>query len=126
MASATRLKRVMKTIKENPKHWNQNDWHCGTSHCFAGFAVLDKYKQSPKCSAKTINSITTVHTEDEAIDYLKLDTNDAIFLFSPGNTLEELERIVSNLVKKVPIYTGIEYKQYDEDEDEYEDGEGDY
>lgn len=33
-----RLELVMRTIEENPGHWNQLRWHCGSSHCFAGFA----------------------------------------------------------------------------------------
>ena len=28
---------VLDIIKNNPEHWNQKYWHCGTSHCFAGF-----------------------------------------------------------------------------------------
>lgn len=33
-----RLDLVLRTIEENPQHWDQDLWHCGSSHCFAGFA----------------------------------------------------------------------------------------
>lgn len=33
-----RLDEIIRIIEGNPDHWNQNYWHCGTSHCFAGFA----------------------------------------------------------------------------------------
>ena len=31
------LKNTLKLIEENPDHWQQSRWHCGTNHCFAGF-----------------------------------------------------------------------------------------
>lgn len=30
------LRETLQTIKENPEHWDQKQWHCGTTHCFAG------------------------------------------------------------------------------------------
>lgn len=38
-----RLDLVMRTIEANPQHWQQCNWHCGTSHCFAGFAQCFAY-----------------------------------------------------------------------------------
>lgn len=34
------FERTLAAIKANPEHWNQKTWHCGTSHCFAGFAHI--------------------------------------------------------------------------------------
>lgn len=31
------LKEVLATVKANTDHWDQTVWHCGSSHCFAGF-----------------------------------------------------------------------------------------
>jgi hypothetical protein len=33
-----RLKQTLNDIKKNLDHWDQESWHCGTTHCFAGFA----------------------------------------------------------------------------------------
>lgn len=38
-----RLEAVYAAILANPQHWNQEHWHCGTTHCFAGFAQLMAY-----------------------------------------------------------------------------------
>jgi hypothetical protein len=35
------LRKIVKHIKANPDTWRQSAWHCGTSHCVAGFAELD-------------------------------------------------------------------------------------
>jgi hypothetical protein len=42
------LKSTLKLIKENPEHWNQEEWHCGTSHCFAGLVELQVKKLPSK------------------------------------------------------------------------------
>jgi hypothetical protein len=42
-----RFARVMEDILDNPKHWNQGSWHCGTSHCWAGFAEMRRIELDP-------------------------------------------------------------------------------
>src|SRR5690348_5458725 len=34
------LEKVLKHIEDNPETWDQGNWRCGTSYCFAGHAVL--------------------------------------------------------------------------------------
>ena len=34
------LDKALEMIEANPKHWDQKMWHCGTSHCLAGFCDL--------------------------------------------------------------------------------------
>lgn len=33
-------KLVLDKIKDDPSCWKQNEWHCGTKHCFAGWAQI--------------------------------------------------------------------------------------
>lgn len=34
------LDKVLKHIEDHPETWNQKDWRCGTSYCFAGHAAV--------------------------------------------------------------------------------------
>lgn len=34
------LDATLNHIIQNPKDWNQNEWRCGTSYCFAGWAAV--------------------------------------------------------------------------------------
>ena len=34
------LKAVLHQIETHPETWKQSSWHCGTSHCFAGWAQI--------------------------------------------------------------------------------------
>ena len=34
-----RIKRIAETIKAEPARLKMSDWHCGTSHCLAGWGV---------------------------------------------------------------------------------------
>lgn len=35
-----RLQQVMDQINQHPETWNQNYWHCDSSHCFMGWAQI--------------------------------------------------------------------------------------
>jgi len=37
----TNIKLVLDKIEANPSCWNQEDWYCGSSHCFAGLAQIE-------------------------------------------------------------------------------------
>ena len=91
------LQLTLDTIKENPQHWDQTSWHCGTTHCFAGFAELilknlslDTYVDGYEINGWEVN--------DYAIAKLGLTDDQAVQLFNPTNTLEDLERMVGVLV----------------------------
>ena len=40
MINKTLLKTTLQLIKDNPQYWDQQVWHCSTTHCFAGFVEL--------------------------------------------------------------------------------------
>lgn len=40
-----RLRAVLGRVKRNPGHHDQTMWHCGSRHCFAGFAELSACRQ---------------------------------------------------------------------------------
>jgi len=45
------LKKILKKIEADRKCWDQQTWHCGTTHCFAGHVsleVLPKYPEIKK------------------------------------------------------------------------------
>jgi hypothetical protein len=35
-----RLDRTTALVEANPSHWDQGIWHCGTTHCWAGFGDI--------------------------------------------------------------------------------------
>jgi hypothetical protein len=102
------LRKTLETIKQNPEHWDQQFWHCDTSHCFAGFTHLislglDVTKshfndqidwQDFHGACYSINGVVTV---DYAKEALGLYYEDAQRLFNCLNNLSDLERIVEEL-----------------------------
>lgn len=96
--------RILKTIKSNPKHWNQENWHCGTSHCFAGFAELEKLKLPLKTSEEIMEKWFPVSdTFKVAKEYLQLTDRQAELLFHSNNSLNELDFIVKSLIKGISL-----------------------
>ena len=91
------LQLTLDTIKANPQHWDQTSWHCGTTHCFAGFAELLSKNLSldTYIDGYEINSWEVI---DYALAKLGLTDDQAVQLFNPTNTLEDLERMVGVLV----------------------------
>ena len=47
MANVENLRATIQAILANPQHWNQGTWHCGPSHCFAGFAEMIRLEMEP-------------------------------------------------------------------------------
>jgi hypothetical protein len=47
MPNQANLEATLAAIEANPGHWDQSTWHCGTSHCFAGFAEMLRLGLSP-------------------------------------------------------------------------------
>ena len=124
MINTELLQLTLKTIKENPEHWDQTRWHCGTSHCFAGFAQLI-YNN---ISIKTDESILVEeynfgenvydsfngkslwwHTEEYSKNILGITEDDATVLFSSSNDLEQLELYVDTLIKEGSLSDYYEY-----------------
>lgn len=110
MANKERLYQVLDAIKANPNHWNQEDWHCGTSHCFAGFAQLIKHAIPISSDVKDADYTGSGEVEYlvgdkeltdplyEAEKWLELNHYQSKELFSVGNTLEDLENLIIEFV----------------------------
>ena len=71
--------RVLDQIEQHPDTWDQSQWHCGSTHCFAGWAQL--------LSGKTSNDKTT---RRDARIYLDMSFCEADYFFSPHRTISEL------------------------------------
>lgn len=98
------LQKTLDAIKANPQHWNQQFWHCGTSHCFAGFAELLANNLSVETSeeqvrALKLNGELRCSTGGYAEELLGISDEDSDVLFYGYNTLEQLERMVAHLVE---------------------------
>ena len=73
-------RRVLDQIEQHPDTWDQSQWHCGSTHCFAGWAQL--------LSGKTSNEETT---RRDARIYLDISIHEADYFFGAKRTLEELK-----------------------------------
>jgi hypothetical protein len=99
-----RNKRLLKTlemVKANPDHWDQKHWHCGTSHCFAGFANLLQFElpaETHEDELEDINPRLDEWSVGSATQWLGLTDYEARLLFSSTNRLEDLERIISQII----------------------------
>lgn len=71
--------KVLDQITQHPETWDQYTWHCGTTHCFAGWAQI--LSGQPACE-------TTVRRD--ARIYLDLNLTEANYLFSRHRTLTDL------------------------------------
>lgn len=101
------LQKTLNAIKANPQHWNQVVWHCGTSHCFAGFAELihqglpidtdeDELRDIPGFFSPHSEWNTSAH----ATELLGISDDDAETLFASYNTLRTLEEMVARLIER--------------------------
>jgi hypothetical protein len=96
-----RLLQTLEMVKANPQHWDQTHWHCGTSHCFAGFVHLLQ-KELPVDTSDDL-MIKIFYTSEgrfrnTAKDWLGLTEEEADNLFYSFNTIEDLERIVAEII----------------------------
>ena len=88
------LKRTLKLIEANPEHWSQEIWHCGTTHCFAGFV---------ECQLDEVDFETCyydeviTHTREKAKKALGLSDYWANMLFDENNSLGAIEYLVELL-----------------------------
>lgn len=111
--------RVLDLIEAHPEHWNQRRWHCGTSHCFAGFVeclvlganpfnswsaeltrseVKENFKK--QWEGTRLSQFSQFYldiTNEVAIKELGIDKGQASQLFDAKNTLEDLHQLVSEI-----------------------------
>ena len=93
------LDKALEMIEANPKHWDQNMWHCGTSHCLAGFCDL------------VIKGISSEQVP--TYNYSKVNSNFADnnqnlrYLFRANNDLDYIKKNIQHL-KNTQIITGVD------------------
>jgi hypothetical protein len=102
-----RLWATLKAVEDNPNHWNQDNWHCGTSHCFAGFAELIATELQPENTHDDI--IERIVAQSDAIGdcvfmtrlnaqwWLGISDGHRRALFSGTNSLETLQLMVATI-----------------------------
>jgi hypothetical protein len=105
------LIKTLEAIKANPEYWHQEKWHCDTCHCFAGTGELIHRGLPLSTYMNFSDSPYLDFTEEQQNeDYppafsnyavlFDLEIKDALKLFAPENTLEDLERIVNELISR--------------------------
>jgi hypothetical protein len=75
---------VVNQILDKPACWNQSAWHCGTSHCFGGWAQV--------LGGKPADEMTV---QKDAREMLELDAGEAEWLFAGYRLLPELHGFVA-------------------------------
>ena len=74
------FKLVLDKIKSCPSQWKQNVWHCGTAHCFAGWAQILSGNKEDERSVRR-----------DARVFLDISNFDANYLFAATTTLSDFE-----------------------------------
>lgn len=107
------LQRGVEAIKANPENWDQLNWHCGTSHCLAGFIqillIQDKLKdelpeldasnafawQGDAISAHSKLYFDSPHPRYVAARALRLERFEQDWIFGSERTLEDFDRCLA-------------------------------
>lgn len=103
MKNAELAYKILDHIRENPKEWDQSTWHCGTTHCFAGFAELFT-------TGEIDDETDGARTWNIATEALGITDEDAYTLFNPTNTLSYLEyhtRVIFGYRQDALVKTGF-------------------
>lgn len=98
---------ALKEIENRPQEWDQSNWHCGTSMCFAGFvAELAGAKWISPQSRSALDAATyLVLTPDgkieqvsnfaaKALGFVGYDSSRNLDLFHACNDLEDLRGMI--------------------------------
>jgi hypothetical protein len=106
-------------IKNNPDHWDQRSWHCGSSHCLAGFCdVRREAEKIPEWDREYGDNISPF--ADEYPHW-----GDSAEIFHTNNTLQDIEAIIDHIRENGFEYDrdGYDCEGYDGggyDRDEYD------
>ena len=104
------LDKAVTLIETYPEHWNQDVWHCGTSHCLAGFCDLVVDKIAPNLISEYEYSEVDSYYSDFARDNRNLG-----YLFKADNTLDYIKVNIQHL-KDTGTITSYDSTGYDEDD----------
>jgi len=79
------LKAVIDHIKAHPETWDQQTYHCGSTHCLAGHAqIMSGMPENNNCAHR------------DAREWLGLSDDEADRLFNGNNTIPDLEEFIAN------------------------------
>lgn len=86
------LDKAIKIIQEHPENWNQETWHCGTSHCLAGHIRLLLEGFPPDYNVSVGQSEDFIsQTQEIATKALNIPTKYAAnIIFWYDNTLDDI------------------------------------
>ena len=100
---------VLNHILDNPDLWDQRDWHCGTTHCFAGHVQImgGRPERAETCP-------------QDMIDLLQCSAEDARWLAYSLRTLLELHAYVKSYVEGTPYFDADGYDCYGFDRNGYD------
>ena len=79
------FKKVLDQITAHPETWKQSSWHCGTQHCFAGWAQLLSGQPADENTVRR-----------DARIYLDLSSDEATWLFEPETTIDNFTQFLNN------------------------------
>ena len=101
-----RHNQIIAKIEENPSCWNQAHWHCGTAHCYGGWAQILSGKKADIATSRR-----------DARQWLDLSFWEAGISFSVFNTLEDLKNLPEMFSYNHDGYThdGYTHDGYDRD-----------
>jgi hypothetical protein len=77
---------VLNHIKAHPETWDQREWHCDTTHCFAGHAQI--------LAGKPIDDLA----HHDAMEFLDLTIEQAHYLFYKAKRIEDFERFLADAI----------------------------
>ncbi|ASD53485.1 hypothetical protein PBI_LUCKY2013_92 [Mycobacterium phage Lucky2013] len=117
MRNKALLNEVMDFILKYPEAHNQGVYfsECGTAACFAGWtcylAGYDRFPGAWSYVADPESPKGYDHASFKARDLLGLTTDEAADLFYVANSVEDLQRMVANLVADRPVNSDSRYWQ---------------
>ncbi len=103
------MRETLDDIRRNYSTWNQSDWRCGSTACFAGHVAFRAgavwlYADEADAPDDHISKYLVrtpdgqaMHVADYAGEVLRINTDDADRLFFSDNTFKDLSRIVSEI-----------------------------
>jgi hypothetical protein len=78
------FQKVLDQIQSHPETWKQSSWHCGTTHCFAGWAQI--------LAGKSPDGDTV---RRDARMFLELSLADADYLFAQHRPLSDFREYLA-------------------------------
>ena len=114
MANQVNLEATLAAIEAHPDHWDQNKWHCGTSHCIAGFAEMLRLGLSPTEACPLIDAEANQLAERKATrDWLGVSEDEWDVLTDNDTTLAMLREWTKEGIPDVQP----NYDHWDDDDD---------